>query len=104
MTSVGAPAIEGLAGLLRGTVIYGVGQAVGRSIALLLLPLLTAVLDPAEYGALSLLMALGWSLNTGFSLGLGAAMTPSYFERTNQEQRDATIWTASTVLAGSSPQ
>jgi O-antigen/teichoic acid export membrane protein len=80
---------------MRGTLIYGVGQALGRSITLLLLPLLTAYLDPAAYGMLAVLMAFGLLLNMVFSVGLGAATAPSYFEG---QQRGATIWTAFAIL------
>jgi O-antigen/teichoic acid export membrane protein len=67
-----------------------------------LLPLLTAVLDPAEYGVVSVLLAFGLFLTTVFSLGFGASVMPSYFEGATQRQRDATIWTAFVILGVSS--
>jgi O-antigen/teichoic acid export membrane protein len=84
-----------LSGLMRGTLIYGVGQALSRSMTLLLVPFLTVYLDPASYGVLAVLTAFGLLLNTVFSLGLGAATAPSYFER---EQKGPTIWTAFAML------
>jgi O-antigen/teichoic acid export membrane protein len=84
-----------LSGLLRGTLIYGVGQALSRSMTLLLVPVLTAYLDPASYGILAVLTAFGLLLNTVFSVGLGAATAPSYFEK---EQKGPTIWTAFAIL------
>jgi O-antigen/teichoic acid export membrane protein len=83
---------------MRGTLIYGVGQALGRSMTLLLLPVLTAYLDPASYGVLAVLTAFGLLLNTVFSVGLGAATAPSYFEGA---QKGATIWTAAAILCAS---
>jgi O-antigen/teichoic acid export membrane protein len=88
--------------LARGTLIYGVGQALSRSLSLLLLPVLTAYLDPAAYGILAVLTALGLVLHAVFSLGLGAATAPSYFERGSPDQKAATIWTAFAILCVSS--
>jgi O-antigen/teichoic acid export membrane protein len=87
-----------LGSLMRGTLIYGFGQALGRSMTLLLLPVLTAYLDPASYGILAVLTAFGLLLNTVFSVGLGAATAPSYFEA---EHKGATIWTAFAILCAS---
>lgn len=85
-------------GLFRGTLIYGVGQALSRSMALLLLPLLTAYLAPSAYGLLAVLTAFGLLLHTVFSVGLGAALAPSYFEERGGQDRAATIWTALVIL------
>jgi O-antigen/teichoic acid export membrane protein len=85
-----------LGGLVRGTLIYGVGQALSRSMTLLLIPVLTAYLDPAAYGVLAVLTAFGLLLNTVFSVGLGAATAPCYFEA---GQKGATIWTALAILS-----
>jgi O-antigen/teichoic acid export membrane protein len=90
-----------LGGLLRGTLIYGVGQALSRSMTLLLLPVLTAYLEPAAYGLLAVLTAFGLLLNVVFSIGLGAATAPSYFASGDAGQKSATIWTAFAILCAS---
>jgi O-antigen/teichoic acid export membrane protein len=90
MTSVGR--------LARGTLLYGVGQALGRSLTLLLVPVLTRFLEPSAYGILSVLTAFGLLLTTVFSLGLGAAMAPTYFAETTVEGKRATVGTSLVLL------
>jgi O-antigen/teichoic acid export membrane protein len=69
---------------------------------LLLMPLLTAYLDPGAYGVLAILTAMGLLLHAVFSVGLGAATAPSYFASAGSAQRGATIWTAFAILSLSS--
>lgn len=84
--------------LARGTLLYGVGQALGRSLTLLLVPVLTRFFEPAAYGILSVLTAFGLLLATVFSLGLGAAMAPSYFAAQTAEGKGATVWSSLALL------
>lgn len=63
----------------KDSLIYGVGSVVTRFIGLLTLPIFTAYLTPEEYGVLAMLGLLTMVAQPVFSLGLAAAMGPSYF-------------------------
>lgn len=85
--------------LARGTVVYGLGEVISRSITVLLLPVFTAYLSPSDYGIVSILTAFGLFVTPVFSLGLGAAIAPVYFDSNSRLRKDATICTAVVVLA-----
>ena len=87
--------------LARGTVVYGLGEVVSRLLTLLLLPVFTAYLSPSEYGVVSILTALGVFVTSVFSLGLGAAIAPVYFEGNNRIRKDTIICTTLLLLAAS---
>ncbi|MBI5366191.1 MAG: lipopolysaccharide biosynthesis protein [Planctomycetes bacterium] len=89
----------GLARLLKHALIYGGGDTLVRIVNFLLLPVFTAYLTPADYGISSILGVLTFLVVSLFSLGLGAAVGPCYFERPERDHRDRTIWTACAVLA-----
>lgn len=82
--------------------IYGAGTVATRVIGLLLLPLFTAYLQPAEYGILAMLGVLTMIAQPIFALGITAAMGPAYFETPREDARSQTIWTAFAIMAGSS--
>jgi len=88
-------------GLARGTVLYGMGEVLSRLFTLLLLPVFTKYLTPADYGVISILTALGLLLTPVFSLGLGAAIAQIYFDGNNRERKDGTIGTTTALLAAS---
>lgn len=90
-----------LLNLARGTVVYGLGEVLSRFITFLLLPAFTAYLSPAEYGVISILSALGLLLSPVFSLGLGAAIAPLYFEGNSRERKDTMICTTFLLLLAS---
>lgn len=50
------------------------GNALPRAVALLLLPLYTTVLSPAEYGELSLLLSLGVAASFAFTQGVDSSL------------------------------
>jgi O-antigen/teichoic acid export membrane protein len=79
--------------------IYGATSAFSRIATLLLLPLLTAYLTPAEHGVLSLLTVLTAILVPLLSLGLGAAAGAAYFEANNAGRKASTIWTSLLLMA-----
>lgn len=85
----------------KNSMIYGVGKVLTRFINLLLLPLFTAYLTPSDYGVLALLALLSFVAHPVFSLGLSAAMGPSYFQGNNAQQKSRTIWTSFLILLGS---
>lgn len=80
---------------------YGVGQVLMRMLSLLLLPVFTAYLTPAEYGISSILGILTYILVPVFSLGLGSATGPCYFEGNSTDRKRTTIHTAGAILLAS---
>jgi len=77
----------------KDSLIYGVGSVITRFIGLFTLPLFTAYLTPAEYGVLAMLALLTMVVQPLFSLGLGAAMGPCYFERDDVQNKSTVVWT-----------
>ena len=76
----------------KDSVIYGVGSVATRFVGLITLPLFTAYLSPEEYGVLAMLALLGMVAQPVFSLGLSAAMGPSYFEKDTISNKSKTVW------------
>lgn len=86
----------------KDSLIYGVGSVISRSIGLISLPLFTAYLTPEEFGILALLAILTMAAQPIFSLGLSAAMGPSYFSGDNRKKKSETVWTAFSISLVSS--
>ncbi len=84
------------------TLVYGVGQLVNAFIGFLLLPVFTRYLTPADYGINSVLALLVLVTAPVFTLGFGSSMGVSYFEEDARELRQATLWTAFSILFASS--
>lgn len=82
----------------KSSAIYGLGSMINRFMGLLLLPIFTAYLNPAEYGILAMLALLTLVAHPIFSLGTGAAMGPSYFEGNDDLRRSKAVWTTFTIL------
>ena len=85
--------------LAKGTLIYGIGGILNRSVNFLLLPVFTSYLTPADYGIFSILGLIGFIVTPVFSLGSGVSMGICYFEGGTQEKKEATLWTTFTMLA-----
>ncbi len=83
---------EQILSLGKDSVTYGVGSVITRFIGLFTLPLFTAYLKPEEYGVLAMLALLTMVAQPLFSLGLSAAMGPSYFERDNHLNKSEVVW------------
>ena len=86
-------------GLFGRTAIYGIGDASGRMLSLVSLPIFTMHLQPAEFGVIAILVLGGIGLHSVFELGTGAATGIVYFAREKHPHRAATIWTAMALLA-----
>jgi O-antigen/teichoic acid export membrane protein len=56
------------------SLVYGLSNAMAASVSLLLLPLLTRYMTPAEYGALDLAIVLASQVGSVLQLGLGSAV------------------------------
>jgi O-antigen/teichoic acid export membrane protein len=87
-----------IAGLLRRlagqSAIYGLGGIVSRVIAIFLLPLYTAYLDPDDLGRVGVLLAMNAVLVTILRGGVQSAFFRFYFDATEDAQRLRTIRTA----------
>jgi O-antigen/teichoic acid export membrane protein len=73
--------------LAQHSAIYGLGGLVSRFVALLLLPLYTRYLTPADYGAVETLVALAAILATILRLGIASAFFRFYFDSTEPAHR-----------------
>ena len=91
-----------MARLSKNMLIYGVGGFLNRFIGFLLLPIFTAYLSPSDYGISSILSWIAFLVTPIFSLGLGAAIAPCYFEGDNLERKESTVRTAFSLLLISS--
>ncbi len=85
--------------LAKGSLVYGLGGMLQRFIGLLLLPLFTRELSPAEYGVVALISLLGIALAGLFSLGTGNSMGVIYFREPADGRRAAVIWSTFVLLA-----
>lgn len=85
--------------LIRSTLIYGIGGALGRAISILTVPLLTFYLIPEDFGVIAMLLMLGALLTPVFSLGLGTSIGITYFDvGAGQKEKDSILWTAFLLL------
>jgi O-antigen/teichoic acid export membrane protein len=98
----GATLVSARHTLASGTLLYGLGEVLNRALPFLLLPLLTRYLSPADFGVTGMLTALGALLAPVFSLGLGAALAPVYFDARTDAHRGALLGSACAVLVASS--
>src|SRR5688500_15807481 len=80
-----APAGKGMTGVGRQTLIYGLGLILGKGVGLLMLPVYTRFLTPADYGVLELVeMTLELiSIAAGAQLALGIFR---YYHKAQTEQ------------------
>ena len=80
--------------LLNDTVIYGLGFALNRIGAILLLPLYTNYLTPAQYGTLEMFYVTSNVLTLFLAFGVEHATLRFYFEYDIQKDRNAVISTS----------
>lgn len=78
----------------KGSLIYGTGTAINQFLSILMLPLFTAYLSPKDFGIIAVLTLVSFFLMAIFSLGFGTSIGITYFEGTEQNRKDQTIWTA----------
>jgi O-antigen/teichoic acid export membrane protein len=64
---------------LKNAVVFGAGTALQRGIAFALLPVYTRALAPAQYGVLSVLLAVTSAANILFAFGLDMGLFRSFF-------------------------
>ncbi|HTR97948.1 MAG TPA: oligosaccharide flippase family protein [Candidatus Acidoferrales bacterium] len=78
------------------SLVYGLGQVGGKAVNLLLVPVLTRVLVPQQYGVADLVVAYSASALLVLVFGMDSALARFFYEQENREQR---IRMASTSLA-----
>jgi O-antigen/teichoic acid export membrane protein len=91
--------------LARHSAIYGLGGVISRVIALFLLPLYTAYLDPSDLGAVGVVIALNAVLVTILRGGISSAFFRFYFDSPERDRRllvlRTSFWfTMTTATAG----
>jgi O-antigen/teichoic acid export membrane protein len=89
---------EQLLKLTKGSLIYGIGNAINSFLQLLLLPLFTTYLIPKEYGILSTLTIFSVLISSVFSFGFGTSIGLVYFDKKDSNHRAKTIWTSAIIL------
>src|SRR5690349_10582007 len=86
--------------LVRQTVGYGIGMALSRFAGVVLVPIYTRVLSPADYGTWGVVNTVSTILSLLVFFGLDTAMARFYFETEDPEERRRLVGTAFwTVLA-----
>jgi O-antigen/teichoic acid export membrane protein len=78
----------------RNSIVYGVGGLVSRILAVLLLPLYTHYLTPANYGAIETLVALTTVLVIVLRAGISSAFFRFYFDARTPDERVVVVRTS----------
>ena len=88
--------------LLKHSSIYGIGQILGRVASLLLLPLYTRCLTPADYGVVAILDLTAGILAVLIGAGMASAVTRFHFDAEGDQWHDRVWWTGLSFVALSS--
>ncbi|HET9324300.1 MAG TPA: oligosaccharide flippase family protein [Gaiellaceae bacterium] len=83
-----------LAELARHSAVYGIGSLVSRFIAVLLLPIYTRYLTPADYGLIETLIALSAILTVLLAAGVKSAFFRFYFDEKDEAGHRTVIRTS----------
>jgi O-antigen/teichoic acid export membrane protein len=85
--------------LLKHSSIYAIGQILTRIASVLLLPLYTHCLTPADYGITAIMDLTATILSLMVGAGMVTAVTRYHFEQQSERDQDALWWTGFTYLA-----
>ena len=85
--------------ILKHSGIYAVGQILGRLASLLLLPLYTRCLTPADYGCVAILDLTAGLLAVFLGAGMASAVTRFHFDTDKEDERRRVWWTGLSYLA-----
>ena len=85
--------------ILKHSGIYAVGQILSRVASLLLLPLYTRVLTPADYGCVAILDLTAGILAVVLGSGMSSAVTRFHFDAEREEERRRVWWTGLMYVA-----
>jgi len=83
--------------LLKHSLIYGLGQVLSRITSIILLPLYTKYLRPADYGVIAILDLVGGALSILLGTGIVSAASRYHFEAKTEEERQKVWWTGLTL-------
>ena len=93
-------AAGGFARVTRQSVVFAVGSVAGKVVGLALLPVLTRLLTPAEFGRMDVLQSLGSALTVPLLLGLDVATLRLYFDQPDQTARRTLVGTSYAMVLG----
>jgi O-antigen/teichoic acid export membrane protein len=79
--------------LFSHSAVYGLSGVAGRFVALLVLPILTSVLSPADYGTIDILTTVGAFFGTVMSLGMNASLVNFYYDSEDVGFRKSVVTT-----------
>ena len=85
--------------LARHSGIYALGQIVGRLASILLLPILTRYLSPADYGCIALIDLTTGLLAIVIGSGMASAVSRYHFEANDRIRESQIWWTGLTFVA-----
>lgn len=88
--------------LLRHTTVYGVGQVLTRLSSVLMLPVYTRFLTPADYGTIAIFDLITALLAIVFGGGIAPAAQRYHFDATDETDR-ARIWSAAFLMTALPP-
>lgn len=91
---------ESLKRLTRESLVYGLGQAVGRGLQMLLVPIFTRVFSPAEYGVVDLTTLVGSIAAFLIVMGTDGALARFFYEAKDADARRAMVTTSAVWRAG----
>ena len=81
------PVREALKRLTAESVVYGLGQAGGRAVQLLLVPVLTRALAPGAYGVSELVVSYAQTAVLVLVLGMDGALARFFYQEPDREAR-----------------
>jgi O-antigen/teichoic acid export membrane protein len=88
---------ESLLRLTRQSIVYGAGQTLGRGLQVILVPIFTRALAPAEYGVLDLLALLVATASILVVMGMDSALARFFYHEVDSDSRRVMV-TSSAVL------
>jgi len=77
--------LENTKKFLSETAIYGLGIAISKGIGFLIVPVITRIFSPADYGIIDMLVTVGGISAVFMTLGLDSALSFFYMEAKNKE-------------------
>ena len=92
----------GFVSLTRNSVVFAMGAIAGKAVGLVMLPVLTRMLGPAEYGSMDVLMSLGTATTATLLLGLDVAALRLYFDQPDDVSRRRLLSTWLAIGLGAS--
>ena len=91
--------MRSISDLAKHSSIYGLGQIINRFASVLILPLYTHYLSPADYGVIAILDLTTMILAMMIGAGMSQAVTRYHFEAKSEEDRRVVWWTGTLYVA-----